>query len=420
MSIPPLEMRQVLSNTAKDRQPSEAKSSHPVTKMKIAGSDSIWYSKKMTYRNPRDKWLEEQESRIECLAQEFFRLIIPNQPEVRLLADTSATPPSFYVLSEEVSGFHNLPYGESFHFADGVYTGLGQATTLAMFLQEIDLKNGNIGLDGHGHVIKIDGDWCFANHRISSSRVPLIEYKLTEKAIASLPYPEDFYAFNWLDLIQNDVLIASPRNPIAERSLANTKQFRNEVNQALLKLCLLPDEYIDRFVLAFIADKGQRFADNYAPHDQSGLKKPGLSLSDLIKSRREELKASALLNGKFQEYLATPAAIADAEDLITQLLSFRSNGVPLEATPKDVANIHSTFRGLLEGATPRIVSASSEEASPSTTPKSFERPMKMAKTSERFFVPLTPETLETPTGSTGTRTSNADKERTHLKPGELK
>lgn len=522
MSIPPLEMRHILSNTERELKPGEAPSSHPVTKMKIAGSDSVWYSKKITFLGPENKWHEEQDSRVECLAQEFFRLIIPHQPEVRLLTDTSTKPPAFYILSEEVKGFHDLPHGESAHFADGRYTGLGQATTLAMFLEEVDLKNGNIGLDEHGRVIKIDGDWCFAGLRLGSQRVPQIEYKLTEKAIASLPFSEDFYAFNWMDQIMGDVLIASPKNPIVERGLAKTKSFIDERNQAVLKLCLLPDEYIDRFVLAFLPDKGQRFAGDTALYSECGFikmsranltdaltdasinpatcpfekiaaqlrgkdsiivfenqyyyvdqakhavtpiaphiatmqqffrfqllssrctdayqrlteadinlikeimghappKEPVLPLNDLLKSRREELKASALQNDSFQEYLATPAAIADTEELVTQLLYFRSNGVPVEATPEDVAHIRSSFQGLLEKATPQSVLASTEAVSistPSSSPAPPERPMKILKTDKGFFAPSKPSTPGIPGGSPEAFAGDVDEESTHLKPGE--
>lgn len=109
---------------------------------------------------------------------------------------------------------------------------LGQVLVVAMFLQETDLKNGNIGLDDQSRVAKIDGDWCFSEGRIKN------KYGLTPSAIASLPYPKDFHAFNWLDLVKEG--IASPTSEIVNPELRhpelrNAPQFQAEVNQAIMK-----------------------------------------------------------------------------------------------------------------------------------------------------------------------------------------
>ena len=139
----------------------------------------IWFCKKMD---------DLKTVQFEVLAQEFFRLMIPHQPETRVAQAREAN--IYYILSEEVSGYHLLPEGEPDSFNNGNYTGLGQVCVGSMFLQEIDLKNGNLGLDDKKRVIKIDGDYCFSqlDNEFSNEK-----YDITPKSIESLPYPQDFY-----------------------------------------------------------------------------------------------------------------------------------------------------------------------------------------------------------------------------------
>ena len=123
----------------------------------------------------------------ELLAQEFFRLIIPEQPETRLLIDIKDGVEEYYLLSEEIKDWQELPLDSRQSFADGTFTGLGQVLLTAVFLQETDLKNGNIGLgpqrdDGSWPVRKIDGDWCF-----SEMRAPSRSYAFDTKTIQRLP-----------------------------------------------------------------------------------------------------------------------------------------------------------------------------------------------------------------------------------------
>ncbi|MBL7480598.1 hypothetical protein [Legionella bononiensis] len=269
---------------------STAAYSHKLKRGVLKDSPKQWIIKEIA--SPTD-------ARIEILAQEFFRLIIPHQPETRLLENPHTR--THFILSEEAPGYRDLP-NEPLNFANGTYTGLGQVLICSVFLEEVDLKNGNLGLDAQGRVIKIDGDWCFAEwQRGGVGR----KYGLTPEMIANLPYPRDFYAFNWLDLAHQEVKSVSSR--IVNPDLINARQFRDEVNQAMLKICILPDRFIEHFIDAYIPAGGSRFVE-------------------LIKNRRTELQASALQNLSFQTYLKTPQAQEDAQSLINQMNSFVANG----------------------------------------------------------------------------------------------
>lgn len=240
----------------------------------------------------------------EILAQEFFRVVIPHQPETRMAyrGKNSTGKEIYSILSEEVEGYRSLPKNQSVKFENGTYTGLGQVLVCALFLQEIDLKNGNVGLNKEGQVIKIDGDWSFSG---LVEYYKDCEYKITPQSIELLPYPVDYYVFNWLDLIQENVKQSKSQiiNPTA---LSSAPLFRLEVNQALLKICLIPDCFIESFVNAVTPTGAERFVT-------------------LIKNRRDELKQSALQNDSFNEYLKLPQAAMDADNLFTHLSLFNIN-----------------------------------------------------------------------------------------------
>lgn len=269
---------------------SDAEHSHQVLRGKLNGSEKIWIEKSMD--NPL-------EAKIEILAQEFFRLLIPEQPETRLLCDSHG---GYYILSEEISGYKGFQSGSAAKFNDRTYKGLGQVLVGSMYLQEIDLKNGNIGVNTDGIVKKIDGDCCFA----SITFAPRC-YAITPDAISSLPYPKDFHVFNWLDIITGGMKAVGGK--IVDHTLTNAPHFRDEVNQAMLKICLLPDSFIELLVATIFNN------DNEAK-----------ILIELMKSRRNELQISALKNTSFQTYLNTDPSKDDAINIIAQMNSFVING----------------------------------------------------------------------------------------------
>lgn len=271
---------------------SDALASHTVLRGTLAGSSKSWINKEMT---------DPQIARIELLAQEFFRLIIPHQVETRLLVNEVWG--THHIISEEIAGYRLLPLNEAARFSDGTYTGLGQAVLVSMFLQEIDLKNGNIGLDNQGRVIKIDGDWCLAGRL--GGKYAAKNYGLTPNTIARLPYPTDFYTFNWLDLVVQSQAVA--QSAIVNHDLSNAPQFRAEVNQAMLKIVLLPDSFIEGFVDSYMPAGGEAFVR-------------------LIRERRDELLNSAAQNESFIEYLSTDQAANDTKALILHMNAFQANG----------------------------------------------------------------------------------------------
>ncbi|MBA2710668.1 MAG: hypothetical protein H0U57_08775 [Tatlockia sp.] len=264
------------------------KFTHIVYKGSLKGSDKIWFCKEI--KDPAT-------AKLELLAQEFFRLIIPHQPETRLAwhAGTGV----YYVLSEEVPGFHKLPFEQMSQFYNGIFCGLGKAMVVAILLQEIDFKNGNVGLDQFNRVIKIDGDWCFAENRRGWTSNDIESYTISPETIEYLPYATNYSYTNWLDLTPGN-----SSSQIINPHLIYSDCFRAEVNQAILQICLVPNFFIENLVDTYMPVAGQRFID-------------------LIKNRRDELASSALKNNSFKTYLNTSAAIFASDLIFQQMKSFK-------------------------------------------------------------------------------------------------
>ncbi|WP_165397051.1 SidE phosphodiesterase domain-containing protein [Legionella sainthelensi] len=252
-----------------------------------------------------------------------------------------------------MQGYRLLP-NKADHFVDGTITGFGQAILVSAFLQEIDLKNGNIGVDENNRVIKIDGDQCLA------SVLGVKEtFDLTPKVIAELPYPHDFYASHWLDLIRYkdkntglyDTLFRSGIVPNERDSMKNSNLFRAEVNQAMLKICLLPDEYIEKFVATYMLPDGQEYVKNIKWKGKIG----GIeerNYVDFIKHRRDVLMESALKNESFINYLLGSEAQEDAISFIEHIRDFRAGGEPILSESQAVTeSINSVIKDLKTGAT---------------------------------------------------------------------
>ncbi|HBI22363.1 MAG TPA: hypothetical protein DDY37_07280, partial [Legionella sp.] len=233
-----------------------ARMSHHVTRGTVHGSTKNWICKAMGTaedRSMRVSFMQKDSAQRELLAQEFFRLIIPHQPETRVAQNPDSH--DYFILSEEALAYRQLPKNEALNFENGTYTGLGQALMCAMFVEEIDLKNGNIGLDNQNRVIKIDGNLSF------SSRAPGHRglHNMENDLLSTLPYPTHFFTFNWLDYVKRRV--RHPTSRIVDSTLKISPQFRQEVNQAIFKICLLPDHIIEGFVSACIPERCAEFID---------------------------------------------------------------------------------------------------------------------------------------------------------------
>lgn len=282
-----------------------------------------------TFSELPGKWIvkiadDHMIARHEVLAQELFRLFIPHQQQTRIAQDET----TYFVCSEKIESYRDLPYDGS-RFERGDITGLGQAMLVAVFLEEMDLKNGNIGIDGQNRVVKIDGDQSLASLLNYN-----LKFNLTSETIAKLPAKSTFSASNWLSFLP--------------KTLSINEQYRSEINQAMLRVLALSDDYIDKFV------------EFYIPEDNEISRK---SYAELIKTRRDNLKIAALENSSFRQYIFTPAAQKDFNEFLHHIKSFSIGGesVVPEYSSQTELNDNTSLKDLQAAATLPILNTLNEQ-----------------------------------------------------------
>lgn len=262
-----------------------------------------------TFKNDAKKrWLKKEcldlrHALTELIAQEFFRLIYPRQPKTQITQDSRVEPVKYFILSEEVPGYRYLPEQKAHLFSSGKFLGLGVVTLLAYFLQEIDLKNGNVGLDMQNKVIKVDGDWCFASF---NKRFKNKDFSLSADRINSLPEPLGFYAYNWLSLVSYEKPDHS-KQLLDPTLMAHEVCFRTEVNKTILRICLLSDRTIEAFILSCVNNKG----------------KESFKYTQFLIQRRTQLFMAARLSPSFRSYLHSINANCDVKEFERELREFR-------------------------------------------------------------------------------------------------
>lgn len=286
---------------------------HLVTKGRLDYFDGYWYCKKI--EESRNIKYELQDgsihykkhsaalrARTEQASLEFFRLIIPTQPQTLIGKDN--TDGSYYILTKEVPGLSPLPNYEMHRFNRGNYTGLGAVLLVSIFLYEMDLNEGNIGINMLNQVIKIDGDWCLSKWLEPELLIDTNTH-ITQDLISSLPFLKDYSVFNWLDIIKKGQNLHA--STIVNPQLSDSPIFRAELNQAMLSIILLPRVFILAFVDLYISEKAT-------------------DLQDLLFARQQELKATALKNSDFLGYIKEIDLDRFIEDYLSYLQQFLVHG----------------------------------------------------------------------------------------------
>ncbi len=285
MQIPALDI-DVLTDTQMLKPDS---CSHSMTKKYLASPEDVWYCKEAT---------DPMRARYEVLGQEFYRLFIATQPVMRLAKKTSNE--QYFVLSKEIPDFRPIPFQKQIRFTNGIYTGLGQILIVSIFLHEIDLNLGNLGLDRHNRLVKIDGDWSFA----SFVNPELLEGKasdITPALLSRLPYLTHYDAHNWLDVIQKGTEHST--SELFSDELMQTPYFRSEINAAMLQIILLPDSYVHQFINLYLPENTE-------------------TLTAYLIQRKNQLQQSAVRNTSFIQFLSTPAATDTVHTHLHQIKHF--------------------------------------------------------------------------------------------------
>jgi hypothetical protein len=296
-------------------------SSHPVVKGVLRFSNKQWVCKTVE---------SESRARYEVLSQEFYRLILNHQPETRIAKTSDGQ--TYYVLSEEISGFNPLPFDEQANFVNGVYTGLGEVLLVAVFLHEIDLNLNNIGLNHQNQVLKIDGGWSMASVILPEEYFDK-PFDITASLIQDLPFVRDYSVHNWLDKIELcDELDADSR--IVDTHVSQAAHFRAEINQTILSILILPESYIRSFAQLYL------------------LGKPVEHLVDVFRLRQKELRRAAYADPSFSQYLHT----IDAKNWVSCYTNHLKTFTAHQWHPVIQANAHEEFIQAVERQLAELIS----------------------------------------------------------------
>jgi hypothetical protein len=252
----------------------------------------------------------------EVIAQEFFRLIMPYQPKTRIAkANTGKT----FVVSKGRKGTTSLgkipfeenikAFGENYGQTNG-YKGLGGVLVIMLLLNETDAKLGNLLVDTQGRIIKIDGDYCFS--KLNDSRHSQSNSDISSNDFSSLPFVSDYASFNWLDLIRggelNSRYMAEKSNDLLfDQSLINNPIFRQEVNEATLKVLALPSELLKQFVSSYTHS-----------HSETDL------LTNELLQRTTQLRQAALENPNFLDYVKSNTSKENLNQFVDELKEFKT------------------------------------------------------------------------------------------------
>lgn len=284
--------------------------SHSIYRGTLAHTSSqIWYSK--ACYNQFDAFSE-------LIGQNFFKLIL-SDPQPNSLLAIDFIQRRLYCLSEEVTGFTCLPNGKSTNISNQIYNNLPQILLISHFLEEIDLKNGNIGLNHNNYVVKIDGDLCFASLK---TKIHYKHFSINTQTIANLPLANHFYTYNWLDIVKAEKKYLS--SEIIDIKSSDDTIFQTELSQAILRICLLPKSFLLEFLKNHLQPIGNFFEPILLRHFFH-------LFSSFFLCRQQMLNKAACNYEPFKYYLFSLHAERDLSFLSQQLSNpylFIPNGIP--------------------------------------------------------------------------------------------
>lgn len=275
----------------------------------------------------------------EASAQEFFRLLFSNHPETLHIEDEGRT----YVASKEVAGKKlgtTKTAKQEFHdnLQSHTYHGLGGIMVAALWLNESDLRFHNMVLDKNNNLAKFDGGRCLRSERSTAG------HDITPAKIKALPYYEwqegTPHPDNWLDLWGSGIQEKDIEKSVCfSPDMQRDPVFRNEINEALFKICLLPPTLLEALI-------------NHQSKDPDQQRE----LLEIVTDRRNALITSAAENEDFYHYLFDGKTADDAlKSFSGQLEAFQLAGShkPLSSIlPKDyslrddIASSHEAIKSL--------------------------------------------------------------------------
>ncbi|GEM_PF-3069438 len=279
-------------------------------------------------RKPTKRWYGKKRATAaialaEVIGQEVMRFYLPYQPEARRVKPSNHAEHQINLIIKEVLGFRSLLFLQNQKdsirekIKKGEYRGLGKLLILSLFLNEVDLKLDNIGIDEKNRLVNIDGDFKFAclrreNYTEENSRI-------TTQDFEALPFITDYKPGNWLDYMRwNSELNCSTINDKAELIDEEMKQlasFRQEINEMSLMIMLTPPTLLETLVNSYVDQE-----------EEKEIEFKAIEIISSLVARQEQLKEAAKASKQFVDYLHSMAADTDLKKFLEQAEQFKIMG----------------------------------------------------------------------------------------------
>lgn len=318
----------------------------------------------------------------EVIGQEIFRLVMPHHPEYRFVLDDNKE--IIGVISEKVSGkqlkeqsYKNkdskvLEPGSLEKICDRKYTMAGGIHVCSIFTGEVDLRMTNLFATDKKlfskedrKLVKIDGDWMFAHLDKDSAFKAVIP----KGALEDLPFlnsnsPDDskkLCVWNWFGQVRFGVdhhLDENHQKYVAKlQGLQNNPQYRDEVNESVLKILLMDDVTLKGFLSLYLDDV------------RNGDEIKHILFLDLS-ATRQQLYKDAMQNESLIEYMKTNKSKNVAESFKKTLEEFQNNNKKLLTQDSDITamqdRVDQTFNTILQKSKEaKIIVEKNDEPPPS-------------------------------------------------------
>ncbi len=209
---------------------------------------------------------------------------------------------------------------------DGSCRGLGHASFMAAFLNEVDFKLDNLGRDQDGNLIM--HDLGFSLSYLHCTQFP--EEKITEAVIANLPKPPAS-VYNWLSVVAGAQPYCTLPSLEDFGALKDHLGLRREINESMLNILVLPDLLIKTFFKYYTENVDQAF---------------GEVIYNKILQKKQELREAAFANPSFQAYLMSPDAALQFDAHKEYVNSFFLTGKNKLASSNLMTEMQQEFHGL--------------------------------------------------------------------------
>lgn len=281
----------------------EAQFRHPILPEEFLGDlRGLWLGKQLK---------DERSVRFEMLSQELFRLFLPHQPKtiygrgqhVIPIEDESVSNASLqhFVLSQKIRDFKPLPLGNQLGFFNGQYKHLGHVMALAIFLHEIDLGLGNIGIDSENRVVKIDGDWTMAE--VSHPRYFTdLDTRIDTRLLLDVFYFDAYPVYNWFDIIEKNKILEEG-SQIFPKNINDSPSFKNEFYEMIMMIALLPDEYYYKMVRMCLPSSECSYTFQFLQSRKEALLDAAFQIDNFVEYVLRTFTSADMVLNEFIEYI---------------------------------------------------------------------------------------------------------------------